>query len=304
MGRRTRNAFALLAVALSASLALHALDESTSLVPIHIDVRARALAQGEVVRVLVHADEPLASVRGRLGERELAFVRAGGGENFVAFGVIGIDDEAGTTLLSLSGTTATGREARGERALAIEARAFPTEHLKVESRYVEPPAAVQKRIEADRARTAAVYQRRTARALPESPLVRPVPGGISSPFGKRRVYNGQPRSPHSGVDLRAKTGDPVLAAAPGHVALAADLYFSGNTVILDHGGGFFTIYAHLSRLLVAEGDDIDAGARVGLAGATGRVTGPHLHFGAKIGTEPFDPLALFDAELFSADASD
>ena len=98
--------------------------------------------------------------------------------------------------------------------------------------------------------------------------------------------------------VRAATGTPVLASGPGTVVLASDLYYSGNTVIVDHGGGLFTLYAHLSRLGVDEGQQVAAGDRVGLSGATGRVTGPHLHWGAKIGDLPFDPRALLDGSLF------
>jgi murein DD-endopeptidase MepM/ murein hydrolase activator NlpD len=126
----------------------------------------------------------------------------------------------------------------------------------------------------------------------------PVPGKPTGIFGERRFFNGQPRSPHPGLDLKAATGTPVLAAGAGRVALACDLYWTGGTVVIDHGGGLFTVYGHLSKVEVAEGTVVEAGARVGLSGATGRVTGPHLHWGAKIGDVPVDPRALRDARLF------
>ena len=100
--------------------------------------------------------------------------------------------------------------------------------------------------------------------------------------------------------LRAATGTPVLCSGPGRIALAADLYYSGGTVIVDHGGGLFTIYAHLSKIEAKEGAKIAAGDRVGLSGATGRVTGPHLHWGARVGSEIFDPRALLDPRLFGS----
>jgi murein DD-endopeptidase MepM/ murein hydrolase activator NlpD len=134
--------------------------------------------------------------------------------------------------------------------------------------------------------------------VPERAFVPPVPGPPTSVFGTRRFFNDRPRSPHPGLDLRAAGGTPVVAAGPGSVALAADLYYSGNTVILDHGGGLFTLYAHLERIDVAEGDRLRAGDKLGLSGATGRVTGPHLHWGAKVGDRPFDPRALLDSSLF------
>ena len=107
--------------------------------------------------------------------------------------------------------------------------------------------------------------------------------------------------PHPGLDLRAATGTPILSSGAGRVVLAQDLYYSGNTVIVDHGSGLFTIYAHLSAIEVRESQEIAPGVQLGLAGATGRVTGPHLHWGAKIGDRPFDPTALLSAELYPSD---
>ena len=129
-------------------------------------------------------------------------------------------------------------------------------------------------------------------------FVPPLLGQPTSAFGTRRIYNGKPRSPHPGLDLRAATGTTVNSSGAGRVGLAQELYYSGNTVIVDHGGGLFTLYAHLSKLLVEVGEYVRAGQAVGLSGATGRVTGPHLHWGAKIGNRPFDPTALLDARLF------
>ena len=100
------------------------------------------------------------------------------------------------------------------------------------------------------------------------------------------------------ADVAIWWGTPVEAAAAGRVVLAEDLYFYGNLVILDHGGGVYTLYAHLSEISVAEGDSVESGQLIGLSGATGRVTGPHLHWGAKIGNRPFDPTALLDGALF------
>ena len=131
-----------------------------------------------------------------------------------------------------------------------------------------------------------------------SPFVRPVPGDPTSEFGTRRIFNGEPRAPHPGIDLHAASGTPVLVAGPGRVALAEDLYYSGGTVIVDHGGGLFTVYAHLSKIDTKEGASVKAGDAVGLSGATGRVTGPHLHWGARVGQAIFDPRALLDPRLF------
>ena len=125
------------------------------------------------------------------------------------------------------------------------------------------------------------------------PFSIPIPGETSGTnFGHRRIFNGEPRAPHAGADLRAKTGTPIHATNRGRVVLAKSLFFTGNTVILDHGMGIYSLYAHLSRLDVKVGDIINNGQQVGLSGATGRVTGPHLHWGMMVQGARVDPFTL------------
>jgi murein DD-endopeptidase MepM/ murein hydrolase activator NlpD len=122
----------------------------------------------------------------------------------------------------------------------------------------------------------------------------PIPGGTGTNFGHRRIFNGQARAPHAGADLKARTGAPVHSTNRGRVVLAKDLFFTGNTVVVDHGLGIYSIYAHLSKVHVQTGAMVENGDLLGLAGATGRVTGPHLHWSARVQNARVDPFSLVD----------
>jgi len=138
-----------------------------------------------------------------------------------------------------------------------------------------------------------IYATATPEILWAKPFRSPIPGQAKgSNFGHRRVFNGQPRAPHAGSDLKAATGTPIHATNRGRVTLAKNLFFTGNTVVLDHGIGVYTIYAHLSKIDVKVGDIVEENQLLGLAGATGRVTGPHLHWSARIQGARVDPFSL------------
>ena len=159
-------------------------------------------------------------------------------------------------------------------------------------RHVNPNEADMKRIDAERGRIDAALGTYSADRVPELRMQPPVAGERSSSFGLRRVFNGQPRNPHSGMDIAAASGTPILSPAPGRVLDTGDFFFNGNTIFLDHGQGVVTMYCHLSRIDVKPGQEITAGERLGQVGATGRVTGPHLHWGIAVNRALVDP-ALF-----------
>lgn len=262
---------------------------------------ARAYDPGELVRFAVITDPNVSSLQGTFERASLAFVRTtreAGDPEWIAWGVIPLDAAPGAATYRLTAKRADGSSLAVSGELAVSAKSFPEQRLTVESKFVNPPKAELARIQRERKRLGAIYARRTVLPPPASPFVRPVPGDPTSEFGTRRIFNGEPRAPHPGLDLHAGTGTSVLASGPGRVALAADLYYSGGTVIVDHGGGLFTVYAHLSKIGTKEGASVKAGDAVGLSGATGRVTGPHLHWGARVGEAIFDPRALLDPRLF------
>ncbi len=175
----------------------------------------------------------------------------------------------------------------------VAPKEYATQHLTLTNkRQVNPNPADLERIAGERKRIDAALSRwRWEDEVPTNFLV-PVDGRRSSSFGLRRFFNDQPRRPHSGMDIAAPEGTPVLAPAAGKVVETGDYFFNGNTIFLDHGQGLITMYCHLSHIEVQPGQSIEAGQKIGLVGATGRVTGPHLHWSVSLNRTMVDP-ALF-----------
>ena len=190
--------------------------------------------------------------------------------------------------------TENEQELRKDFTLPVIPKDYPVQTLKVDSKFVDLSEKDARRAAVERKRNAEITARHTLDRMWELPLVRPVPGKISSLFGVRRVFNGQPRNSHRGLDFRAAEGDPIYAVADGTVALAENQFFAGNVAYVDHGLGFFSVYMHMSKINVAEGDKVTRGQLIGKIGSTGRATGPHLHLSLMVHGTGADPLPLLE----------
>ena len=250
--------------------------------------------QGNLVLAEVRSPFPLASLTGHWKNQRLRFWRAGNLAN-VQRALLGVDLDLppGRSVLTLAARRDTGERFGCSVLLTVGKTEFVLERLQVPERFVKLSAADRARARRESERLRKLWTSASARALWQGGFRRPLEGvKAAGNFGRRRVLNDEPRSPHGGEDFSAPAGTPVRAAQRGRVVLAGQLFFSGNTVVLDHGLGLYTFYGHLQSLAVSEGEMVEAGARVGRVGATGRVTGAHLHWAVRLNAARVNPLDL------------
>jgi len=266
---------------------------------LEVSHQARSLTQGEAVLLSVASDTPLAKVTAVVFDKE--FPLFPGEDNPTWRGMVAIDlaCKPGSYNVMVRGWQGDGGSPAVEKAypLQVSGKEFAERRLKVDQKYVSPPQAEMDRINREAATTKKLFELDTPEKYWEGSFLKPVPGGVTSPFGRKNFVNDQPRSPHSGVDLRGAEGTPVKAPAAGKVILADDLYFAGNTVMVDHGFGLISYFCHLSRINVENGQMITRGELIGLVGSTGRVTGPHLHWTVKLLGLRVDPMSVLSLEF-------
>jgi murein DD-endopeptidase MepM/ murein hydrolase activator NlpD len=256
---------------------------------------ARALQPGEVVLLTVESPKPLQNASAALLGK--TFPLYPGPDARVWQGLIGIDPEArpGRHTVHVSGKGLDGAPFLGEDGLEVRSKIFPTRRLTVDEQYVTPAKEMEERIRRESRRVEDIFAQVTPRRIWKGHFRAPVHAPASSSFGRRTILNGKPRSPHWGTDFTADIGTAIIAPNSGRILLAADLYFSGSTVIIDHGLGLYSFLAHMSQIAVREGDEVEAGALIGRVGATGRATGPHLHWTIRLVGVRVDPLSLIAA---------
>jgi hypothetical protein len=253
--------------------------------------------QGSLVLLGVEASSNggARAVRGELAGQPLHFELHDGW--FRAIGAVPLAAR-GRVTARLVIERASGARDTVYRSVPVGTRRAPSERLQTDPDFVQPPESLGPRLRTERELVRGLKHRAHDRArLWEGPFTAPRPGPVTSEFGRGRIFNGRLRSRHLGADFAGDAGDPVLATNRGVVVYAGDLYFNGTTIFIDHGAGLLSAYLHLSRVLVAPGDTVVTGQPIGLVGATGRVTGPHLHWFASYGDITVDPVDLLRIDL-------
>jgi murein DD-endopeptidase MepM/ murein hydrolase activator NlpD len=254
--------------------------------------------QGSLLLLELRSTQPVTEIKATWDNREIPFwqePKATEKSPNVWRALLGVDLELKPEQypLALNAKTESTEELSCSANIDVKEGKFATERLTVAPNFVKPDPEQLARAEAERQRLRAIFATITPERLWDGNFRYPLTGVTSGGnFGKRRILNGQSGSPHSGVDFPAPAGTPVYAAQRGRVVVAEPLYFSGNTVVLDHGLGLYTLYAHFESISVHPGDLVDTGALLGKVGATGRVTGPHLHWGATLNRARTNPLQL------------
>jgi murein DD-endopeptidase MepM/ murein hydrolase activator NlpD len=248
---------------------------------------------GDVALLTVQGTRPEAALEGRVGERPLHFFSQERGHA----AIVGFDLDVKPGRLSWQ--LAILEPGRAPRTLTgrvrVEPRAFSVQRLTVPESMVELDPETERRAVAEGERLRSLYATITPERLWRGAFARPVEGTEpATGFGARRVINGRPRAAHGGADYAAPVGTPVVAANAGRVAMVEEYFFPGRLVILDHGLGLYTLYFHLDTTAVTPGHAVERGQTIGTVGATGRVTGPHLHFGVQVGPARVDPTTLLE----------
>jgi murein DD-endopeptidase MepM/ murein hydrolase activator NlpD len=236
------------------------------------------------------------TVIGKWMGHDLTFSQGSAGAWYALAGVA-LDTKPGAYDLALETVMRDGRILHQVRVVTVRAAKYKTSRLTVPQKYVTPDPETLKRIEAEKEIKSAAFAHLIPTPEWSGNFLAPVPSEVSETFGTSRTFNGKLASVHRGEDFRAPSGTAVHASNAGEVVLARELYYEGNCVVVDHGLGFMTMYMHLSKFEVKEGDKVEKGQVVALSGGTGRVTGPHLHMSVRWSGEYLDPGKLLALKL-------
>ncbi|HEY4355754.1 MAG TPA: M23 family metallopeptidase [Acidobacteriaceae bacterium] len=256
------------------------------------------LHQGSPVFLTVELERPATRVTGSFVNKTLTFF-SDSTDRKTWHALAGLDLEVtpGDYGLDVTATLAGGRLAHSTQQVTIAAGDFKTGDIQVPENYVNPSETEQKKIAQDELLKKRAYAHASPHPLWSGDFIKPVSVAPTPTFGESRILNEEKSSLHTGTDFPVPEGTPVFLSNSGTVVLVRDLFYEGNTVIVDHGLGLFTVYLHMSRIDVHEGDKLDKHAKLGLSGASGRVTGPHVHMGVRWNGVWVDPVQLLSLTL-------
>lgn len=259
------------------------------------------LVNGSPVLFRVAAPKWVQTLSGSWMGHEIEFSFDASHKQWFALAGVSQETKPGVYPIELHGKILSGQSAEPpisfEKQIHVEHQRYPRVLLKVPGRYTAPSPEDQRQIEQDKEIKAEAFKTLSPGREWKGSFAAPVNADISDVFGVERIFNGSVQSTHQGLDFRVPGGTSVAAVNNGHVILARALFFEGNCVVIDHGQGLLTLYLHLSKFLVNEGDDVSKGQAIGLSGGTGRATGPHLHLAVRWQGVYLDPQVLLKLPL-------
>jgi hypothetical protein len=292
----------LLACALVLPLSLCALEAPTAkskskAADFSVRWQPKRLVNGSPVVFRVTSPEPLKSLSGKWLEHDVFFSFDPQGKVWFAIAGASLQTHPGNYPLELKGSTATGKELSFQEQVAVGKGKYHSIAASVPKQYTEPDPAQLQKIDQDKTLKEHAFARVTSEREWAGSFHAPAKAQISDVFGTSRSFNGRVQSVHQGLDYAVREGTPVAALNSGTVLLAQSLFFEGNCVVLDHGQGLLTLYMHLSKIEVKEGDHLTGGQKIGLSGGTGRATGPHLHVAVRWQGIYLNPATLLSLQL-------
>jgi murein DD-endopeptidase MepM/ murein hydrolase activator NlpD len=255
------------------------------------------VVNGAPILFRVTTPTPVRTLSGKWLDHQVSFTFDERRKAWFAFAGVSLETKPGVYPIALSAETAAGKLLTQQRRITVQRQRYPRAILKVPGRYTAPSPEELQQIDQDKQTKAQVFQILSADREWKGSFIRPVEAKISDVFGVQRVFNGTVQGTHQGLDFRVAPGTPVAAVNRGRILLARPLFFEGNCVMIDHGQGLLTLYLHLSKFLVKEGDMVEKGQTIALSGGTGRATGPHLHLAVRWQGIYLNPAGLFALRL-------
>ena len=264
---------------------------------VQVSFTPKIIKQGDVLLITVKAGPGIHRISGALFDKTIRFYR--NPERDVYIALVGIDLDADPKRYTLSLSLEDEREGiiKKDFEIQVASEDFRTQHLTLPKEKVDLDEETLKRVNREKEEIDKIWDISTAGPLWDGNFMKPVEGVIDDNFGFRRIINGEPRSPHTGIDIDAPEGAPVYAANQGRVVFTGNQFFSGKGLVIDHGLGLLTMYFHLSEILVTEGEGVKKGQVIARVGKTGRATGPHLHWGLRLNGARVNPASMLNLSL-------